>query len=75
LSTHDDVIRLFVFVYATSAPKTSRTDRNAEFGAAYLCAEAGVSNEVIRSQASYVAGWLAKWRARHFSSYQQEILM
>jgi antirestriction protein ArdC len=30
----------------------------AEFGAAYLCAEAGISNEVIHNQARYIAGWL-----------------
>ena len=44
-------------------------------GAAYLCAEAGISNEVIHNQASYVAGWLKKWRARHFFSNQQENIM
>ena len=27
-------------------------------GAAYLCAEAGISTAVIENQAAYVAGWL-----------------
>jgi antirestriction protein ArdC len=31
-------------------------------GAAYLCAEAGISPAVIENQASYVAGWLKKLR-------------
>ena len=30
----------------------------AEMGAAYLCAEAGISPAVIDNQASYIAGWL-----------------
>jgi antirestriction protein ArdC len=47
----------------------------AELGAAYLCAEAGVSNSVIANQAAYVAGWLNKWRARHFFNNQQEDIM
>ena len=29
-------------------------------GAAYLCAEAGISTVVIDNQAAYVAGWLKK---------------
>jgi len=33
-----------------------------EFGAAFLCAEAGISNAVICNQAGYVAGWLKKLR-------------
>ena len=31
-------------------------------GAAFLCAEAGISNAVIVNQAAYVAGWLQKLR-------------
>jgi antirestriction protein ArdC len=34
----------------------------AEMGAAYLCAEAGISNAVVENQAAYVAGWLKKLR-------------
>jgi antirestriction protein ArdC len=34
----------------------------AEMGAAYLCAEAGISNAVIANQAAYVSGWLKKLR-------------
>ena len=29
--------------------------------AAYLCAEAGISNAVVANQAAYVAGWLKKF--------------
>jgi len=29
-------------------------------GAAYLCAEAGISTAVIENQAAYVSGWLKK---------------
>ena len=31
-------------------------------GAAYLCAEAGITAAVIENQAAYVAGWLKKLR-------------
>jgi len=31
-------------------------------GAAYLCAEAGISTTVIENQAAYVGGWLKKLR-------------
>ncbi len=31
-------------------------------GAAYLCAEAGISSAVIANQAAYVAGWLKRLR-------------
>ena len=44
------------------SPVYSNEELVAEFGAAYLCAEAGISNEVIHNQASYVAGWLKKLR-------------
>jgi antirestriction protein ArdC len=40
----------------------SKEELVAEFGAAYLCAEAGISNAVICNQAAYVAGWLKKLR-------------
>ena len=36
----------------------SREEMVAELGAAYLCAEAGISNAVVENQAAYVAGWL-----------------
>jgi len=44
------------------SPVYSKEELVAEFGAAYLCAEAGISNEVIHNLASYVAGWLKKLR-------------
>ena len=34
----------------------------AEMGAAYLCAESGISPAVIHNQVAYVAGWLQKLR-------------
>ena len=40
----------------------SKEELIAEMGAAYLCAEAGISNAVIANQAAYVAGWLKKLR-------------
>jgi len=44
------------------SPVYSKEELVAELGAAYLCGEAGISNEVIHNQASYVAGWLQKLR-------------
>jgi antirestriction protein ArdC len=40
----------------------SHEEMVAELGAAYLCAEAGISNAVVENQAAYVAGWLKKLR-------------
>jgi antirestriction protein ArdC len=40
------------------SPAYSKEELTAEFGVAYLCAEAGISNAVIHNQAAYVAGWL-----------------
>jgi antirestriction protein ArdC len=40
----------------------SKEEMVAEMGAAYLCAEAGISNVVLPNQAAYVAGWLKKLR-------------
>ena len=38
----------------------SKEELVAEMGAAYLCAESGISPAVIENQASYIAGWLKK---------------
>jgi antirestriction protein ArdC len=40
----------------------SREELCAEMGAAYLCAEVGITAAVIENQAAYVAGWLKKLR-------------
>lgn len=40
----------------------SREELVAELAAAFLCAEAGISNAVIHNQAAYIAGWLARLR-------------
>jgi antirestriction protein ArdC len=45
-----------------SSSEASPSRPNAEFGAACLCAEAGISNAVICNQAGYAAGWLKKLR-------------
>jgi len=42
------------------SPVYSKEELVAEMGAAFLCAEAGISNAVIENQAAYLAGWLAK---------------
>ena len=57
------------------SPVYSKEELVAEMGAAFLCAEAEISNAVIDNQAAYVAGWLKKWRARHYLSNQQEHIM
>ncbi len=44
-----------------ASPVYSFEEMVAEMGAAYLCAEAGISPAVIDNQASYIAGWAAKW--------------
>jgi antirestriction protein ArdC len=44
------------------SPVYSKEELTAEFGAAYLCAEAGISNAVLDNQAAYIAGWLARLR-------------
>ena len=44
------------------SPVYSKEEMVAEMGAAFLCAEAGISNAVIANQAAYVAGWLKKLR-------------
>jgi antirestriction protein ArdC len=38
----------------------SKEELCAEMGAAFLCAEAGISTAVLENQAAYVAGWLKK---------------
>jgi len=40
------------------SPVYSKEELVAEMGAAFLCAEAGISNAVIDNQAAYLAGWL-----------------
>ncbi len=44
------------------SPVYSKEELVAELGAAYLCAEAGISNAVIANQAAYLAGWLKQLR-------------
>jgi antirestriction protein ArdC len=44
------------------SPTYSLEELTAELSAAYLCAEAGISNAVIANQAAYVAGWLKALR-------------
>jgi antirestriction protein ArdC len=44
------------------SPVYSKEELVAECGAAYLCAEAGISNAVLDNQTAYIAGWLKKLR-------------
>ena len=44
------------------SPVYSREELVAELSAAFLCAEAGISNAVIQNQAAYVSGWLKRLR-------------
>jgi antirestriction protein ArdC len=44
------------------SPVYSREELVAELSAAFLCADAGISNAVIQNQAAYVGGWLKKLR-------------
>ena len=44
------------------SPVYSREQLVAELSAAFLCAQAGISNAVIHNQTAYVAGWLKKLR-------------
>jgi antirestriction protein ArdC len=44
------------------SPTYSLEELVAELSAAYLCAEAGISNAVIANQAAYVSGWLKALR-------------
>ena len=44
------------------SPIYSGEELVAELSAAYLCAEAGISNAVISNQAAYLAGWLKMLR-------------
>jgi antirestriction protein ArdC len=44
------------------SPTYSFEELVAEFSAAYLCAEAGISPAVLENQAAYVRGWLARVR-------------
>ncbi|HUY26003.1 MAG TPA: zincin-like metallopeptidase domain-containing protein [Candidatus Binataceae bacterium] len=44
------------------SPVYSKEELVAEMGAAFLCAEAGISNAVIANHAAYLAGWLNKLR-------------
>jgi antirestriction protein ArdC len=47
------------------SPTYSVEELVAEMGAAYLCAESGISPAVIENQAAYLAGWLNKLRGDH----------
>jgi antirestriction protein ArdC len=44
------------------SPSYAAEELIAEMGAAYLCAEAGISPPVVENQAAYISGWLGKLR-------------
>ena len=52
----------YAFAGQVSSAVYSKEELIAEMGAAYLCAEAGITAAVIENQAAYVAGWLKKLR-------------
>ena len=54
---------------------TGREELVAELGSAFLCADLELHQEPREENAAYIATWLRKWRARHFSSNHQQILM
>lgn len=45
------------------SPTYAAEELVAEMGAAFLCAEAGISPAVVENQAAYLQGWLAKLRS------------
>jgi antirestriction protein ArdC len=45
------------------SPDYSREELVAELGAAYLCANAGISNTTLENSAAYLAGWLKVLRS------------
>jgi antirestriction protein ArdC len=47
----------------------------AELGSAFLSADLGLTPEVREDHAAYIASWIKKWRARHFSSNRQQRIM
>jgi antirestriction protein ArdC len=51
----------------------AREELVAELGSAFLCAELGVAPTV--RHADYLGAWLEKWRAGHFSSNRQQLIM
>jgi antirestriction protein ArdC len=53
----------------------AREELVAELGAAFLCADLGLKLEDREDHAAYIGSWLDKWRARHLSSNQQQIIM
>ena len=53
----------------------AREELVAELGSAFLCADLELTPELRDDHASYIASWLEKWRARHFSHNQQCFIM
>ena len=49
------------------SPEYGLEELVAEFSAAYLCAEAEISAAVLKNQAAYIQGWLAKLRSAWLS--------
>ena len=53
----------------------AREELVAELGAAFLSADLGITPEVRPDHAAYIATWLKKWPARHFSSNREVVIM
>ena len=53
----------------------AREELVAELGAAFLCADLGLTPEVREDHAAYISTWLEKWPARHFVINHQQVIM
>ena len=47
----------------------------AEIGAAFLCADLGITPETRDDHAAYIASWLELWGAAHNSSNREVAIM
>jgi antirestriction protein ArdC len=53
----------------------AREELVAELGSAFLCADLGITPEVRDDHAAYIGHWLEKWRAGHFSTNREVVIM
>lgn len=60
--------------YRFGDPSYAREELRAELASLFLMAERGIPHDPER-HASYLNSWFQKWRARHFSSNHQQLIM
>ena len=53
----------------------AREELRAEIGQVMVCAELGIADVDFSNNAAYVASWLEKWPAGHFSSNREMAIM